>query len=60
MKGGEIMESDAMIQLISNVGFPIAAFCAMFYMCNTTIKENTKVISELSHLIRKEEEKDNV
>ena len=49
-----------MIQLISNVGFPIAAFCAMFYMCNTTIKENTKVISELSHLIRKAEEKDNV
>ena len=49
------MESDAFMQLISNVGFPIAAFCAMFYMCNTTIKENTKVISELSHLIRKAE-----
>lgn len=55
------MESDALIQLISNVGFPIAAFCAMFYMCNTTIKENTKVISELSHLIRRDkEENDNV
>lgn len=55
------METDAMVQLISNVGFPIAAFCAMFYMCNTTIKENTKVISELSHLIRKEkEDSDNV
>lgn len=55
------MESDALIQLISNVGFPIAAFCAMFYMCNTTIKENTKVISELSHLIRRDkEESDNV
>lgn len=54
------MEPDALAQLISNVGFPIAAFCAMFYMCNTTIKENTKVISELSHLIRKDKEEENV
>ena len=38
--------------LISNVGFPIAAFCMMFYMCNTTIKENTKVVSECGELIR--------
>ncbi len=54
------MEPDTLAQLISNVGFPIAAFCAMFYMCNTTIKENTKVISELSHLIRKDKEEENV
>lgn len=47
------MDEQAIITFISNVGFPIAAFCAMFYMCNTTIKENTKVISELSHLIKK-------
>lgn len=50
------MEPDSMnsfVNFISNVGFPIAAFCAMFYMCNTTIKENTKVIGELSHLVRK-------
>ena len=46
------MDEQAIITFISNVGFPIAAFCAMFYMCNTTIKENTKVISVLSHLIR--------
>lgn len=39
-------------QLISNVGFPIAAFCAMYYMCNTTIKENTKVVSDCAELIR--------
>lgn len=52
------MEQTALAQLISNVGFPIAAFCAMFYMCNTTIKENTKVISELSHMIRKKEEEE--
>lgn len=54
------MEPDIWVQIISNVGFPIAAFCAMFYMCNTTIKENTKVISELSHLIRKDKDDDNV
>ena len=48
------MDEQAIITFISNVGFPIAAFCAMFYMCNTTIKENTKVISDLSHLIRKD------
>ena len=39
-------------QLISNVGFPIAAFCAMFYMCNTTIKENTKAIHECTTEIK--------
>lgn len=54
------MDANTISQIISNVGFPIAAFCAMFYMCNTTIKENTKVISELSHLIRKEKETDDV
>lgn len=42
----------AFINSISNVGFPIAAFCMMFYMCNTTIKENTKVVSECAELIR--------
>lgn len=52
-------------QLISNVGFPIAAFCAMFYMCNTTIKENTRAILECTTAIklldnkeRKEEKED--
>lgn len=38
--------------LISNVGFPIAAFCAMFYMCNTTIKENTKAIQDCTTAIK--------
>lgn len=54
------MDGNVIIQLVSNVGFPIAAFCAMFYMCNTTIKENTKVIGDLAHLIRKEKEKEDV
>lgn len=38
--------------LISNVGFPIAAFCAMFYMCNTTIKENTRAILDCTTAIK--------
>jgi hypothetical protein len=58
---------DELTNLISNVGFPIAAFCAMFYMCNTTIKENTKAILECTTAIKLfnndndgKEEKDNV
>ena len=43
---------DEIITLISNVGFPIAAFCAMYYMCNTTIKENTKAISDCTTIIK--------
>lgn len=38
--------------LISNVGFPIAAFVMMYYMCNTTLKENTKAVSECTELIK--------
>lgn len=54
---------DEIITLISNVGFPIAAFCAMYYMCNTTLKENTKAVNDCTELIReittqKKEEKD--
>lgn len=54
------MDGNTITQLVSNVGFPIAAFCAMFYMCNNTIKENTKVIGELAHLIRREKEQEDV
>ena len=35
---------DDFVQLISNVGFPITAFCALYYMLNTTIKELTNVL----------------
>lgn len=37
--------------LISNVGFPIAAFLLMWYQSNTTIKECTKAITELTEHI---------
>ena len=36
------------IQSISNVGFPVFAFCLMYNQSNTVIKENTKAIQELS------------
>lgn len=42
---------DEFTQFISNVGFPIAAFCAMYYMCNTTLKENTNAIQKCAALI---------
>lgn len=42
---------DDIIQLVSNVGFPIAAFVMMYWMCNTTIKENTKVVSDCAEVI---------
>ena len=33
------MEMETLAQLIGNIGFPIAAFAAMYYMCNTTLGE---------------------
>lgn len=41
------MEFNSMIQAISNVGFPIAAFLLMWYQCNTVVKENTAAITEM-------------
>lgn len=46
-KGGDAMDVNVIMQAISNVGFPIVAFCLMWYLCNTTIKENTQAITEL-------------
>lgn len=45
------METDILVQMISNVGFPIAAFAAMYYMCNTTIKEVKESIDNLTRSI---------
>lgn len=47
------METDILVQMVSNVGFPIAAFTAMYYMCNTTIKDVKASIDELSRMIDK-------
>lgn len=41
------MDANTVIQTISNVGFPIAAFLLMWYQCNTVVKENTAAITEM-------------
>ena len=38
-------------QMISTVGFPIAAFMLMFWLVRTTMKENTIAIIELKDAI---------
>lgn len=38
---------DTVIQLISNVGFPICAFLLMYKQSNDVIKKNTEAIAEL-------------
>lgn len=44
---------EVIIQLISNVGFPICAFLLMYNQSNTIIKENTKAITDLKNEIAK-------
>lgn len=55
------MELEMLSQLIGNIGFPIAAFVAMYYMCNTTLGEfrqsmdnfkesNNELISQVKNL----------
>ena len=36
---------------VSTVGFPIAAFCAMWWTCDKSIKEMRDVINELRNTI---------
>ena len=37
---------------LGSVGFPIVACCALFWMINTTMKELTTAISELTHYMK--------
>lgn len=39
---------EPLTQFINGVGFPIAAFAAMFWMCNKTIAEVKDAIDNLS------------
>lgn len=41
------MDFGSLMQAISNVGFPIAAFLLIWYQCNTVVKENTAAITEM-------------
>lgn len=36
------MDYNALGQFIGTLGFPIVASCALFWMINTTMKENTE------------------
>lgn len=54
------METDIIVQLIGQVGFPIAACIALFYMCNSFIKQmmssnesNQKSINEMNATLTK-------
>lgn len=48
---------DTVVQLINNVGFPICAFLLMYKQSNTTIKENTRALTDLKNEIAKNKEK---
>lgn len=41
------MDTQSVVQLINQTGFPIVACCALFYLCNTTIKQNTDALREV-------------
>ena len=42
------MDMDAIIQMISSVGFPIVACCAIFYLYNQTITKITNTLELLN------------
>lgn len=46
------MDINAVMTIISSLGFPIAACCWMAYYINTTMKEFTKVISENTEMLK--------
>lgn len=41
------MDIGSWSQLIGSFGFPIAACCFMFYVYDMTIKENSKILTEI-------------
>ena len=47
------MELKTISEFIASVGFPIAAFAAMFWMCNNTLKQVTSAIESLRDEIHK-------
>lgn len=40
------------IQFISSVGFPIAAFCGIFYLYDKTVKELTVTIAKIDNTLQ--------
>lgn len=42
------MDIDVLTTIIGNLGFPIAAFCLMWWMCNDTLKGVQSALQDLS------------
>lgn len=51
------MDIDAVMDLVSNVAFPIAAFVMMYYTNTKTIEELRKTVEENSLIMAKVSEK---
>lgn len=47
------MDTNEIVQIISNVGFPIAAFFLMWWQSSTVIKENTAALADNTTAIAK-------
>lgn len=57
------MDANTITQLVGSLGFPIVCCCALFWMINTTMKENTdsnnQVTKALIELTSYMKERDN-
>ena len=42
------MDIEVLTTIIGNLGFPIAAFCLMWWMCNDTLKGVQSALQDLS------------
>lgn len=51
------MDASSIGELINTVGFPVAAFCLMFYMVNSTLKELQTTVNKNTEVIIRLEEK---
>lgn len=46
-----LLSTHDLMGMISNVGFPIAAFLLMYRLATETIKENTRAVQDLVKMI---------
>lgn len=51
------MDAGSIGELVNTVGFPVAAFCLMFYMVNSTLKELQTTVNKNTEVIVRLEEK---
>lgn len=50
-----VLATHDVMGMISNVGFPIAAFLLMYRMATKTIEENTRALQDLVTLMESQE-----